>query len=173
MLFRSERLVEVERRLAAIYDVARKHKVNPEALPVLTREILSELDAVRNVDEVIDQLAQQLSLAESDYTKVAKELSTARKAAANVLQADITRQLQALGMHGAAFEIGIDETRSGRYGIDDVEFLIATIPGSEAKSLARIASGGELSRISLAIQVITAKTSSIPSLVFEIGRAHV
>ncbi len=162
-----ERLVEVERRLAAIYDVARKHKVNPEALPVLTREILSELDAVRNVDEVIDQLAQQLSLAESDYTKVAKELSTARKAAANVLQADITRQLQALGMHGAAFEIGIDETRSGRFGFDDVEFLIATIPGSEAKSLARIASGGELSRISLAIQVITAKTSSTPSLVFD------
>ncbi len=162
-----ERLVEVERRLAAIYDVARKHKVNPEALPVLTREILSELDAVRNVDEVNDQLAQQLSLAESDYTKVAKELSTARKAAANVLQADITRQLQALGMHGAAFEIGIDETRSGRFGFDDVEFLIATIPGSEAKSLARIASGGELSRISLAIQVITAKTSSTPSLVFD------
>ena len=162
-----ERLAEVERRLAVIYDVARKHKVNPEALPVLTREILSELDAVRNVDEVIDQLAQQLSLAESDYAKVAKELSTARKAAANVLQADITSQLQALGMHGAAFEIGIAETRSGRYGIDDVEFLIATIPGSEAKSLARIASGGELSRISLAIQVITAKTSSTPSLVFD------
>ena len=162
-----ERLDQIVRRLASIYDIARKHKVNPEELTELTKQIQAELDALRNADEEIEALESQLTEAQSKYNELAEKLSVSRTRAANSLQADITKQLQALGMHGAAFEVAVRRSHPGRFGIDDIEFLIATIPGSDTGSLARIASGGELSRISLAIQVITAKTSNMPTLVFD------
>ncbi|MCS5575119.1 MAG: DNA repair protein RecN, partial [Pseudomonadales bacterium] len=162
-----ERLDQIVRRLASIYDIARKHKVNPEELTELTKQIQAELDALRNADAEIEALESQLTEAQSKYNELAEKLSVSRTRAANSLQADITKQLQALGMHGAAFEVAVRRSHPGRFGIDDIEFLIATIPGSDTGALARIASGGELSRISLAIQVITAKTSNMPTLVFD------
>ena len=162
-----ERLGEIERRLSAIYEVARKHKVNPEELPELTRLIQSELDEIVNVDVKIDGLASDLEAAKSDYKVLSEKLSASRKKVAKLLESEVTGQMQALGMSGATFAVSVEPSEAGRYGADDIEFLIATIPGSNPGPLGRIASGGELSRISLAIQVITAKTSDTPTLVFD------
>ena len=162
-----ERLHQIERRLATIYDIARKHKVNPEVLPRLSQSIKAELDQVRKVDEQMETFTRELENVERAYFDSAEELSVARSRSAITLQTAITEQLHLLGMQGACFEIDIRRASPGRHGIDEIEFLIATIPGGEVKSLGRIASGGELSRISLAIQVITAETSNTPSLVFD------
>ena len=163
-----ERLADIERRLGSIYDIARKHKVHPEQLPGLTADIQAELSQILNADARIAELEKERDDAGSDYAVLAEKLSASRINTAASLEKEVTGQLQALGMSGAVFSASVRPTeQQGRYGTDDIEFLISTIPGSEPGSLARIASGGELSRISLAIQVITAQTSSTPTLVFD------
>lgn len=163
-----ERLREVEQRLSLIYETARKHRVNPDELIALTDQISAELDDINNADERIAQLESDALAAEANFRNLAEKLSKSRKQSAQLLQSEVTAQLQALGMDGSTFTIKIDpDAVINASGVDSVEFLVATIPGSEPGSLARIASGGELSRISLAIQVVTAKTSSTPTLVFD------
>ena len=163
-----ERLTTIENRLATIYDIARKHKVNPEVLPQLTLDIQEELDQIVNVDSRIQALETELDDASEKYNSLADKLSSSRKKTAQALEEEVTEQLQALGMNGAIFMVDVRRADTpSRWGLDHLEFLITTIPGNEPGSLSRIASGGELSRISLAIQVVTAKTSNTPTLVFD------
>ncbi len=162
------RLQEVEQRLGSIYDTARKHRVQPGELVQLTMHIQAELDDMVNADTKISELDEQLRKVEANYKQQAEKLHQSRCKTAVLLETDVTAQLAGLGMEGAVFVASIAETQTpGRRGMDDIEFLISTIPGKEPDSLSRIASGGELSRISLAIQVITAKTSNTPTLVFD------
>ena len=159
---------EVESRLSNIYEIARKHKIQPDELVTLTNHIQEELDQILNAETVIKELEQQVAIAETEYQALAKKLTKARLEKAKRLQPEVTQGLQGLGMDGAKFEVSLNASPNwSQTGVDDIEFRIATIPGSDPGSLAKIASGGELSRISLAIQVITARTSRTPTLIFD------
>jgi DNA repair protein RecN (Recombination protein N) len=162
------RLHEVEDRLGSIYEIARKHKVSPDELTELTTRIQSELDDIVNADARIAELDARLAKARKHYQSLAEKLTASRNKTGELLQTEVTTQLQGLGMDGATFSVSIEPFKNAsRSGMDDIELRIATIPGNAPGSLSRIASGGELSRISLAIQVITAKTSNTPTLIFD------
>ena len=165
-----QRLADVEARLTSIYDLARKHRIKPADIPALTLAIQAELRSLDNVDVEIDQLTASSQALSTSYLELAQRLSQARSQAAAALERQVTEQLAKLGMQGALFKVSLTPVDAGSItagGLEEVEFLISTNPGQTPRSLNKIASGGELSRISLAIQVVTADTSKVPSLVFD------
>lgn len=164
-----ERLQQVEERLSAIYDLARKHRIRAEELPDFSTRLARELEQLEGGDARLDQLEQQVAQAEAAYRQLAEQLSAKRHKAGNNLTKQVNEQLKALAMENAKFSVSLLPLgdRPGANGLEDVEFLISTNPGQAPRPLAKVASGGELSRISLAIQVVTAQTSAIPSLVFD------
>ena len=165
-----ERLFEVQGRLDAIYDIARKHRLPAPELPELHRQLRGELEDASGGDAQIEQLQAELARLRGDYDRVALDLSKRRQQAAGKLQKQVEKQLQALAMGGCKFSVALQSRANSEphpHGREEVEFLISTNPGSPAQPLHRIASGGELSRISLAIQVITAQTSATPTIVFD------
>lgn len=164
------RLEDVNARLAAIHQLARKHKVRPEDLRALKNSLLNQLDAVEQSSEQIERLTEDEARLRQAWLDSAKHISQQRLKAAAALAAAVNDQLKALGMADARLHIDLQTTQSDKpqiHGLELVEFLISTNPGQPAKSLSRIASGGELSRISLAVQVITAMTSDTPCMVFD------
>lgn len=164
-----ERLREVEERLSAIYEVARKHRIGPEQLTSLFEELSRELGQLQGGDEHLEELERQAQAAEAAYRKVATALSKARQSASNKLAKAVNQQLTDLAMPNARLEVSLksSESKPGPHGLEEVEFIISTNPGQPARSLNKVASGGELSRVSLAIQVVTARTSATPTLVFD------
>lgn len=163
------RLAVVEDRLSAIYDLARKHRIQPEKLPAFIEKLSTELEQLQGGDGKLDQLAQQVAQAEKTYRQLAEQLSAKRSKAGTSLAKQVNEQLKLLAMTNANLSISLIPLtdKPGPNGLEDVEFLISTNPGQAPRPLAKVASGGELSRISLAIQVITAKTSATPTLVFD------
>ena len=165
-----ERQMEVEERLSTLYDVARKHKVQPEELPRLHQELADELHGLQHSDEALEQLQQDVEQKLTQFRKEAEKLSAMRAKAARKLSKAVDEQLHNLGMLAANFTVQLSPYEADQLnamGLEEVEFLISTNKGQQARQLAKIASGGELSRISLAIQVITAQTSSTPTLIFD------
>ncbi len=165
-----ERLHSVENRLSSIYDIARKHHIHPNQLTELQQNLQAELNSIAGSDEEIDALQQQLKSLSGEYQQLAGKLSKKRKTAAGKLQKLVEKQLQQLAMSNCQFCIALTPRDNQQYhphGNEEISFLVSTNPGQAPQALAKIASGGELSRISLAIQVITAKTSAIPTLVFD------
>ncbi len=163
-----DRLSDVEERLSTIYDLARKHRVRPEALSALHQTLQEELDNLNHSDEALDTLHTRVAQLETEYRSLATTLSDARQQAAMKLNTLIDEQLHQLGMTSACFIANLTpHNKPTANGLEEVEFLISTNKGQPARPLARIASGGELSRISLAIQVITAQTSTTPTLIFD------
>lgn len=164
-----ERLRQVEERLSAIYEVARKHRIGPEQLPELFRSLSEELAGLAGGDERLNELERRAEAAEADYRELARTLSRARQRASGELAGEVNRQLHELAMRDAQLEVSLPSLneRPSPQGLEEVEFLISTNPGQPARSLHKVASGGELSRVSLAIQVITARTSATPTLVFD------
>ncbi|WP_028302958.1 DNA repair protein RecN [Oceanospirillum maris] len=163
-----ERLQFVEDRLSSIYQLARKHHITPEELYAHSLALREELDNIESGPQNIDQLAEKLQELTDQYRESAAVLNKKRHSFAQQLNQNVNEQLAQLGMSNARFEISIKSTDQFQpTGTDDIEFLISTNPGQPAKPMIKIASGGELSRISLAIQVITAQTSAIPTLVFD------
>ncbi len=165
-----ERLRATENQLDQIYTTARKHRVEPEALSALLETLQAELETLTSTDEQIEQLQTEQKELEREYQQTASKLSAARAEAATKLVDRINVQLGDLGMGGARFEVELtlaEATRPNPHGRESIEFLVATNPGASPKPLNRVASGGELSRISLAIQVATADTSQVPTLVFD------
>ena len=160
----------VEERLDAIQTIARKHRVPAEDIPSLHDRLRSELDELVHAEERGQQLQDAVTAAYQNFQILADALSNGRKTAARSLAASVTEAMSGLGMPGGVFEIALprladDEARP--WGVDDIEFLISANPGQLPQSLARVASGGELSRMSLAIQVIASGGSSIPTMVFD------
>ncbi|MGH1487668.1 MAG: DNA repair protein RecN [Cellvibrionaceae bacterium] len=164
-----ERLQQVEDRLSAIYDTARKHHVNPESIPEKHQQLAEELEQISGGDEALVLLEKQTQAAEMAYLQKANKLSKQRQQAAKKLTKLINQQLQTLAMGNANFLASVNSAteKPSSSGIDDIEFLISTNPGQAHKPLGKVVSGGELSRISLAIQVATAQTSHVASLVFD------
>jgi DNA repair protein RecN (Recombination protein N) len=165
-----QRLEEVNQRLADIQHQARKHKVRAEDLPALQARLREELAAYENNDDALASCHARDAAVRRDYTAQATRLSALRAAAAKVLSERINVQIAELGMSNARLQIALSPTGGDSLspqGLETVEFLVSTNPGQEPRPLIKIASGGELSRISLAIQVITAQTSATPTLVFD------
>ena len=162
-----ERLHFVEARLSSIYEVARKHRIEPNQLPELQIKLQTELSDIEHVDEKIIALQSEYEATEKTYLELARKVTKCRQGAAKNLEQQVTGHLQNLGMRGACFTVSLTTGAPGQYGLDDIEFLIATNPGQSPAPLKKIVSGGELSRASLAIQVVTAKTSDTPTLVFD------
>ncbi|HWV14152.1 MAG TPA: DNA repair protein RecN [Cellvibrio sp.] len=164
-----ERLQQVEDRLTALYDIARKHRIKAEELPELIARLSAELEQLQGGDAKLDQLAQQVESAKKAYETLAEQLSGKRKKAAINLAKQVNAQLKLLAMENAQLAVSLNPLidKASAHGLEEIEFLISTNPGQTPRPLAKIASGGELSRISLAIQVITAQTSATPTLVFD------
>ncbi|PHQ16014.1 DNA repair protein RecN [Marinobacter profundi] len=164
------RLAEVEERLSAIYQMARKHRINPEELPELHSKLAEELAALDQGEGSIEQLEEELAKQRQAYDTLASELSVVRQAAATELDQRIASELAQLGMPSMQFVTHLNRdnsTEPAPHGLEDIEFLVSANPGQPARPLAKVASGGELSRISLAIQVVVAQTSTTPTLVFD------
>jgi len=164
------RLQTLEERLDAIYTLARKHRVQPVELAALQQRLLDELETLNADDEALERLAQELASYARHYQEKASELSGLRNEGAPRLASAVEVEMQRLGMPGGRFAIELREitaTDPHPTGLEQVEFLVSANPGQPLKGLAKVASGGELSRISLAVQVITAQTSRVPTLVFD------
>ncbi|GAA5443432.1 DNA repair protein RecN [Microbulbifer sp. NBRC 101763] len=162
-----ERLSEVEERLSAIYQAARKHRVQPKELPSLQQQLQEELDDIGSAD-ALERLAAECEKLEQQFRKTAGKLSKLRAKAATALAHAVNQQLGDLAMPHAKVELALQTLdKPCSHGLEEVEILISTNPGQPPRALGKIASGGELSRVSLAIQVVTAQTSRTPTLVFD------
>ncbi|NWB93283.1 DNA repair protein RecN [Pseudomonas agarici] len=164
------RLQQLEERLDAIYTLARKHRIQPTEVATLQQKLLDEVKTLNANDEAIERLGEELAAYTRHYQERAQELSDLRRQAATGLAGAVEQEIQRLGMPGGRFSIELHANASSEplpYGLEQVELLVSANPGQPLKALAKVASGGELSRISLAIQVITAQTSRIPTLVFD------
>lgn len=162
-----ERLAQVEERLSQTYTLARKHRVRPEELLEHHQSLLAEADTLSNMDAHLQGLAELEEQARHRFTTTAQKLSKARRRAAKSLTQQAHKQLQALGMKAAHLDIRLEESTPGAEGLETVEFLFSANAGQPPKPLGKVASGGELSRVSLAIQVICARNLTVPSLVFD------
>ena len=164
------RIKDIDERLSAIYDLARKHRVQPEELLDKQLSLSNELEKIQFSDEHAEEMQQQLVNLKSEYQTKAEQLSKKRATSASKLQKQVTKRMALLGMPHGVFSIAMTPLNNKNLsptGAEEIEFLVTTNPGQAPRALAKVASGGELSRISLAIQVITAQTSHIPSMVFD------
>ncbi|MBU3576321.1 DNA repair protein RecN [Polynucleobacter sp. UK-Mo-2m-Kol15] len=161
------RLSEVEERMQALHSAARKYRTEADELPKLlldTTERLEALTASQNIEALREKVKQE----ELVYLKQAKQLSQKRKKAAVDLGKQVTAAMQDLSMAGGQLDIALlPLAEGGANGLEQIEFLVAGHVGSTPRPLAKVASGGELARISLAISVITSKASFTPTLIFD------
>jgi DNA repair protein RecN (Recombination protein N) len=161
------RLAEVEGRMQALHGAARKYRTEVDSLPALLLETEERLDAL-TASQNIDALREKVRQEEAAYLKLAKQLSQKRGGAASELGKLVTDAMQDLSMAGGRLEIALTPLdEGGSHGLEQIEFLVAGHAGSTPRSLAKVASGGELARISLAISVITSKASFTPTLIFD------
>jgi DNA repair protein RecN (Recombination protein N) len=162
------RLEALNQRIASAQNLARKHRVDISDLVELGAALNRELDELQGDDYDLDALQQALARQRDAYDFSATGLSRKRQQTAANLSEKITRVMQELGMGGGSFVIDVQASdEPTAQGIDIIRYLVSANPGQPPKSLARVASGGELSRISLAIQVIMSETSQIPTLIFD------
>jgi len=160
-------LARVEERLSAIHDVARKYRVRPEALPLLRAETETRLAALAASANAA-ALGEAAAEAEVSYRALAAQLSAKRELAAHDLEARVTGVMQQLAMTGGRLEIALEPLAApASYGAEQIEFRVASHPKQPLGPLARVASGGELSRIALAIQVVTSEVGAVPTLIFD------
>lgn len=161
-----ERLNIVNNRLADFLQTARKYRIAPETLPEFYNATLKELENLEALSD-LESLEKKVLESESAYFQAAKALTEKRKSAAKRMSLAITQSLKDLAMGGTEFSVAIQPLESpAAFGLENVEFLIG-YKGGELKPLAKIASGGELSRISLAIQVFLSSASTVPTLIFD------
>ena len=160
----------LERRLTRIHELSRKHRVSPEELFGHRDAIAVELEALASADVRLQSLESDIGMARQDWRTAASALGNLRRAAAATLSADTTALIAELGMGGGHFEISFeinDADRPDPQGAERVEFLVAANPGQPARALRKVASGGELSRISLAIEVAALGLDAVPTMVFD------
>jgi DNA repair protein RecN (Recombination protein N) len=160
----------VEERLDAIYAIARKHRLEPDELGDLHRTLKQQLDDLEHAEERSAELADKVGAAEKNYRSLAAQLSAGRQKAVEEFSSAVTDAMANLGMPGGVFTVRLtsrdpDDARS--WGTDEIEFMISANPGQPSMPFSRVASGGELSRMSLSIQVIASDGSAIPTMIFD------
>lgn len=152
----SARQDEVERRLAAIEELARKNRVPPEGLVERAEQLAKELEGLERAELDLAVLRRDLAAALESYRAQAQQLSARRVTAGRALAKDITTRMQTLGMAGGRFQVDVTQDGNAdpaQHGIDQIDFKVTANPGQPLRALAKVASGGELSRLSLAVQV--------------------
>jgi len=160
----------LEDRITAIEEISRKHKIKPNKLVTMHASIKEELNHIESVHDDPEKIKAAMQEAEQQYRTAAKKISSARKKAANELNAKITESMQTLGMQGGRFHINVEPKKTPELslnGLDEIQFLVNTNPGQSLRALNKVASGGELSRLSLAIQMATSNNLKIPTLIFD------
>lgn len=165
-----EKYQQIDKRLTHIYDLARKHKVQAKGLYTHIQNLEQTLTTLKGAEEAIAKLLQQLQAIERIYAKIANELSQKRKEASNKFDKEITRKMKLLGItqgHFLTTFTPFEDSKPRLYGQEAVEFFVATNPQQIPGPLNKIISGGELSRISLAIQSSTAENLLVPCLIFD------
>jgi len=164
------RLEQLDQRLGAIHDLARKHRVDPEGLPDRADELRAELDELEHAGERAAELEARLAECDGIFRSAAARLREARVVAASRLDEQIAAAMHELGMPGGRFETAIEPGPDDRFsanGMDAIEFRVSANPGQPTAPLRRVASGGELSRISLAIQLIDSRRTGIATRIFD------
>ncbi len=165
-----ERLHEVSKRLDHLHDMARKHKIAPEDLHTHCDKLKEEASQYAKAQSRLTQLAQDLTSSAKQYQRVASTLSAARKSTAQRLSAEVSHMMAELGMPGGVFRVELapyPENEIHLHGNESAHFLVSANPGHAPGPLHKVASGGELSRISLALSLLTAKYLATPTLVFD------
>jgi DNA repair protein RecN (Recombination protein N) len=163
-------LEQVEQRFSSFHELSRKHRVQPQYLAEHNETLRRELDGLSNPDAELERLAQLIEKEQKKYHELCATISRARTKSSGKLKKQITVAMQELGMEGGRFDISLTPLPAGqisRFGNETVEFMVTANPGLPVQPLSKIASGGELSRISLAIQVILSSAAMIPTLVFD------
>ena len=164
------RLNDVESRLSSFIDLARKHHIKPAELVQHLDELRNELDGLQHAETRLEGLQEEIAKHLTAYNVLADKLSKSRRKQAGALAKHVSEQMQELGMPGGQFDILLharDKATPSPAGMEKVEFVVSANPGQNLKALNKVASGGELSRISLAIQVVLANNLSIPTLIFD------
>ena len=168
MDFDPERCMWLEDRINSILTISRKHRVEPNELSTLFERITNELEDLKNSESKFKQLDADTKKLKIQYEEFANNLSKERKVAAKRFSKLVTQAMSGLGMPDGIFKIELTPSKEmTQHGIDTIDFLISANPGREPLSIAKIASGGELSRMSLAIQVIASDGSNIPTMIFD------
>lgn len=162
-----ERMNEVDDRIQAMHGAARKYRVRPEALAALLEQQSERLSALEGAGED-GALARREAEAQQAYRRVAQALGSKRQDAATKLGAQVSALMQRLALAGGVFDVALPaQKEGGAHGLEQVEFLVAGHAGAPLRPLGKVASGGELSRISLAIRVATAKQGATPVMIFD------
>ncbi len=162
-----QRLSEVECRIEAVLACARKFRSSADELPELLRRWQERFAALGEAADIAG-LAERVAATRATYDQLAKTLSARRSAAAEALAREVSQVMQQLALAGGRFHVALLPVEGGSAaGLEHIEFRIGGLAGSEARPLAKVASGGELSRISLAIQVVTSQAASVPTLIFD------
>ncbi len=160
----------VEQRIGEIHDLARKYRCRAEELPDHLAQLVSELQNLEHADVQLEGLEQRTSELEQRYMELAEALDKSRRKAARKLTEQVTATINTLGMPDGRFTIEIERLapdKAGKNGLNRVEFLVSANAGHAPQPLSKVASGGELSRISLAIQVATIECAQVPTLIFD------
>lgn len=160
------RLAEVEARVEALYSAARKYHVAPEELPARRDELRGRLDALSEEEDVA-ALQEKAAAAEAAYREAARDLGEKRAAAAEAMGQAVTAMMESLSMAGGSFAVRLNAVEPGLHGLEQVEFMVAGHAGTPLRPLAKVASGGELARIALAISVIASSATESPTLIFD------
>lgn len=159
-------LAQAEQRMSALFEAARQFKVEPEALPLVLDDLNAQLAQLDSAGDLA-AMAQQVDKAKDQYHQLAGQLSAARKKAAKKLAKQVTEAMQTLAMQGGRFDISLESTAPSGHGNETVEFLVAGHAGVTPRPLAKVASGGELARLSLALSVIASQAARVPTLIFD------
>ncbi|PCH83716.1 MAG: DNA repair protein RecN [Piscirickettsiaceae bacterium] len=165
-----EQLDFLDQQLAKVHELARKNHVEPQQLPEQLSALQRQLDNLENKDERLAYLSTEIDRAETEYHQIAGVLSALRTEQGQTLEKQITTTLKTLGLPDGHFTIQVEHEKQGKpqeKGLDSIRFLVTTNPGMPAKPINKVASGGELSRISLAIQVVATQANITPTLVFD------
>ena len=160
----------VDERLGKIHDLARKHRVEPTDLLQKFIALDTELNALTGPETSLDALEEKAQKLAADYDQLAEKIRQKRKSTAIKLNKHITTAMQELGMEGGIFSAEIEPLKAGvrkAHGIDEICFLVSTNPGNPPQPLSKVASGGELSRISLAIQLEASAKTRVPTMIFD------
>ena len=165
-----QKLQDVEKRLDAAYTLARKHRIQPEALADHLNTLSDELEGLEHGSQRLDQLEKEIEKRQTEWIEAATALSKKRAAGGKALASRAMDLLAQLAMERCKLEIGflpLDPDKLDPRGLEEVEIWIATNPGSQPGPLNKVASGGELSRISLALQVAVADMATAPTMIFD------
>ncbi|WP_251358427.1 DNA repair protein RecN [Kangiella sp. TOML190] len=165
-----EQLQQLDSELSQLHDLSRKHQTSIQALPEVLASLEDELTQLAGDEASFGELEQELAKLQTQYQKLAQTISKKRQTAAKKLNTEIVALMQQLGLGNGVFEVAFkvhDAQSFKSIGLERAEFMVSTNPGQQPMPLRKVASGGELSRISLALQVINAQTTQLPTLIFD------